>query len=63
MGEVEFSNAAHIMDIREESCDAQNIRDDVNNSKLKELVTDLDSTDLFLILCAFKQRFLAECTG
>ena len=49
MGEGKFSNADHLMALREERRDKQ-IWYYVNDAKLKELITDLDETDLFLIL-------------
>ena len=40
------------MALREEIHDKHKKWDDVNNTKLKELVTDLDEIDHRLILCA-----------
>ena len=51
-GEVVFSNADHLLDIREERRHGKKNRHDVNKAKLKELVADLDSTDRYLILRA-----------
>ena len=45
MGEGEFSNADHLLALREERCDGQKNQDDVNGAKLKKLVADLDYTD------------------
>ena len=45
-----FSNAYHLLVIREERCDGQKIRDDVNDAKLRNLVVDLNSSDRRLIL-------------
>ena len=51
-GEGTFSNADHILALREERLYEKKIRDDVNVTKLKELVADLDRTDFCLIPCA-----------
>ena len=51
-GEGEFSNANQLLMLREERHDGQEKRDDVNDAKLKELVTYLNSTDRSLILRA-----------
>ena len=49
---MRFSNADHLLALREEIHDKHKKWDDVNDSKLKELVTDLDETDHRLIICA-----------
>ena len=43
-GEGNFSNADHLLTLREEMRDVQKIRDDVNSSKPKDLVNDLKGT-------------------
>ena len=50
MGEGVFSNANHLLALREEIRDGQENRDDVNDAKLKGLVRDLNGTDHRLIL-------------
>ena len=49
-GGGEFSNAYHLLALREERHERKNIQDDVNNSKLKELVEDLNGTDRCIII-------------
>ena len=48
-------NANRLLALREEIHDRQKNRDDVNDSKLKELVVDLSSIDCRLIICAKTQ--------
>ena len=43
------------MELKEESRDGQNIQDDANEAKLKELVKDHEKLDRRLILCAKTQ--------
>ena len=50
MGAGDFSYTNHLLELREERCHGQKIRDDVNNAKLEELVKYLDGTDRCLIL-------------
>ena len=52
MGEGELSTANNILSLREEKRDGLKMRDDANNSKLKELVKDLEAYDRRLILRA-----------
>ena len=47
---MRFSNDDHLLALREEIHDKHKKWDDVNDSKLKELVTDLNSTNHRLIL-------------
>ena len=61
-GGGEFSNADHLLALREESCERQKNRDDANDAKLKGLVGDLIGTNWILILRAQKPRCLDECT-
>ena len=51
-GKGDFSDTYHVLVIRHERRDRQEIWDDDNDAKLKELVTYLNSIDLRLILCA-----------
>ena len=51
-GEGKFSNADHLLVLREERYDGQKIRDYTNDAKLKDLVSDLDSADQLVILRA-----------
>ena len=51
-GEGKFSNANHLLVLRDERRDGQKIHDDTNDAKLKYLVTDLDSADQLVILRA-----------
>ena len=51
-GEGAFSNANHLLALREEMCDRQKIWYVVNDSKIKDLVVDLDSPDQWLTICA-----------
>ena len=51
MGTGKFSNSDHLLLLREERCDKK-IRDDVKNSKLKELVKYIDVNNRRLILHA-----------
>ena len=50
MGEGEFSTAYHMLDLRQERRDIQQIWDVANNAKLKGLVDDLEANDRRLIL-------------
>ena len=45
-----FSDAEHLLVLREESRDGQKNWDDVNDAKLKSLVRDLNNTECHLIL-------------
>ena len=56
MGEGAFSNADHLLALREERRDGQKIRDGVNSAKLKDLVADLNSADRCIILSAIKNE-------
>ena len=47
-----FSNTNHLMELMEERCNGQTTREDVNCTKLKGLVRDLNFTDQSLILRA-----------
>ena len=47
----------------EERRDSQEIRDDINHTKLKELVEDLDGTHCCLNPKIQKHRCLDECMG
>ena len=49
--EVSLANADHLLALRKERCDGHKIWDDNNDSKLKDLITDLDSSDWRIILC------------
>ena len=49
-GEGKFSTADHLLLLREERCDGQNIWDDSNNAKRRGLVNDLGALDHCLIL-------------
>ena len=49
-GECKFFSANHLLSLREERCDGQKNWDDVNDTKIKELVADLLSADRRLIL-------------
>ena len=50
-GEGAFSNANHLLTIKEERRDGDKNRDGINNSKLKDYVTDIDSADWHIIIC------------
>ena len=50
-GEGAFSNAGHLLVLREERHDVQKTRDDINDAKLKGLVRDLDGTNRRIIIC------------
>ena len=63
IGKIEFSNANHLLPPMEERRDSQEIRDDINHTKLKELVEDLDGTHCCLNPKIQKHRCLDECMG
>ena len=52
MGLREFSTANRILEIREERRDGKKNRYRTNDAKLKGLVNDIESLDLFLVLRA-----------
>ena len=51
-GEREFFTADHIMALRDERRDRQNILDDSKEAKLKGRFKDTEAIDCHLILCA-----------
>ena len=62
-GEGVLSNYNQLLALREERLDVKKNWYDVNGTKIKEIVTNLNGTDHCLILRTKKHRCLAERIG
>ena len=62
-GKGKLSTTNKLLGLREERCDRQKRRDDVNDAKLRRIVENIEAPDLRLILRSKKKGFYLDVRG